>query len=127
MDLVLNAADHYFFTPYIYPASWPEDESIRQIISLLIVTNLGGFIIYLLFGALSYYFVFDHSLMKHPQFLKNQVRREIIFSLKSMPWMSVPTVALFFAEVRGYSRLYDNIDSSPYGKYLSVFLFLNFI
>ncbi|PIO12867.1 hypothetical protein AB205_0106160, partial [Aquarana catesbeiana] len=46
----------------------------------------------------------------------NQVRREIFFSLKSMPWMSIPTVALFFAEVRGYSRLYDDINTSPYGK-----------
>lgn len=73
MDLVLHVADYYALTPYVYPASWPEDEPIRQIISLLIVTNLGGFIIYLLFGALSYFFVFDHSLMKHPQFLKVRI------------------------------------------------------
>ncbi|CAN2388141.1 Belongs to the sterol desaturase family [Pristimantis euphronides] len=129
MDLVLNAADHHFFTPYVYPASWNEDDPLRQLLSLFVVTNLGAVVIYLLFGGLSYYFIFDHSLMKHPQFLENQVRREIVFSLKSMPWMSVPTVGLFFAEVRGYSRLYDNIDSSPYGWFgviLSMFSFLFF-
>ncbi|XP_044134232.1 lathosterol oxidase [Bufo gargarizans] len=129
MDLVLNAADYYFLTPYVYPASWNEDEPFRQLLSLFLVTNLGGVVIYLLFGALSYFFIFDHSLMKHPQFLENQVRREIIFSLKSMPWISVPTVGLFLAEVRGYSRLYDNIDSSPYGWFgviLSMFSFLFF-
>lgn len=70
MDLVLSAADYYFFTPYIYPATWPEDDIFRQTISLLIVTNLGAYILYFLFSTLNYYFVFDHALMKHPQFLK---------------------------------------------------------
>lgn len=70
MDLVLSAADYYFFTPYVYPATWPEDNIIRQTISLLIVTNLGAYILYFFCATLSYYFVYDHSLMKHPQFLK---------------------------------------------------------
>lgn len=47
---------------------------------------------------------------------QDQVRREITYALRSLPWISVPTVALFFAEVRGYSKLYDNIEDSPYGK-----------
>lgn len=46
------------------------------------------------------------------------MRREITYALRSLPWISVPTVALFFAEVRGYSKLYDNIEDSPYGKLL---------
>lgn len=70
MDLVLGAADRYVFTPYVYPATWPEDSFFRQTLSLLIVTNLGAYILYFLFATLSYYFIFDHSLMKHPQFLK---------------------------------------------------------
>lgn len=70
MDHVLNFADHYFFTPYVYPATWPEDDALRQIISLWVVTNLGAELIYLCFGALNFYYVFDHNLMKHPQFIK---------------------------------------------------------
>lgn len=70
MDLVLKFADLHFFTPYVYPTSWPEDEPLRQIVGLLVVTNLGAAILYLGLGALSYYFIFDHNLMKHPQFLK---------------------------------------------------------
>ncbi len=70
MDHVLNIADKYIFTPYVYPASWPEDEALRQIISLWVVTNLGAELIYLGFGALNFYYVFDHELMKHPQFIK---------------------------------------------------------
>ncbi|XP_063291771.1 lathosterol oxidase [Pelobates fuscus] len=127
MDLVLNVADYYVFTPYVYPASWSEDNSLRQLLSLFLVTNIGALAIYFLFGGLSYYFVFDHSLMKHPQFLENQVRREIKFSMQSMPWISIPTVALFFAEVRGYSRLYDNIDSSPYGWFGVILSMISFL
>lgn len=73
MDLVLNVADHYFFTPYVYPASWPEDGALRQILSLLVVTNLGAAVLYLGLGALNYYFIFDHRLMKHPQFLEVRI------------------------------------------------------
>ncbi|XP_029029147.1 lathosterol oxidase-like [Betta splendens] len=115
MDLVLNVADFYVLTPYVYPTSWPEDGALRQIISLMVVTNLGAAVLYLGLGAISYYFIFDHDLMKHPQFLENQVRREIQYALTSLPWISIPTVALFFAEVRGYSKLYDNVNEFPLG------------
>ncbi|XP_019402602.1 PREDICTED: lathosterol oxidase [Crocodylus porosus] len=129
MDLVLNAADYYFFTPYAYPATWPEDEPFRQITSLLLVTNLGALVLYFLFATLSYYFIFDHNLKKHPHFLENQVQREIKATVQSLPWISLPTVALFFAEVRGYSKLYGNIEDSPYGwsgVILSMFSFIFF-
>lgn len=34
----------------------------------------------------------------------------------SLPVISIPTVALFFTEVRGYSKLYDHVADSPLGK-----------
>ncbi|XP_067827022.1 lathosterol oxidase isoform X2 [Heptranchias perlo] len=129
MDIVLHFADYYFFTPYVYPTTWPEDGALRQIISLLVVTNLGAAVIYFLFGTFNYYLIFDHTLKKHPQYLPNQVQREIKYAMQSMPWISIPTVALFFAEVRGYSKLYDNIEDSPYGWFgvaLSMISFLFF-
>lgn len=70
MDLVLNVADYYVLSPYVYPASWPEDGALRQIISLLVLTNLGAAILYLGLGAISYFLIFDHNLMKHPHFLE---------------------------------------------------------
>ncbi|XDC62847.1 hypothetical protein R6Z07M_014029 [Ovis aries] len=127
MDLVLSIADYYVFTPYIYPATWPEDNIFRQAITLLIVTNLGALILYFFFATLSYYFVYDHLLMKHPQFLKNQVSREIAHSVQSMPWMSIPTVLLFLLEVRGYSRLYDGIGEFPYGWFQLAASVLSFL
>lgn len=70
MDLVLEAADRHLLTPYVYPAGWPEDEPCRQLLSLFVITNLGALALYLLFGTLSYYFIFDHELKKHPHFLE---------------------------------------------------------
>lgn len=81
MDHILNVADSHFFTPYVYPASWPEDEPLRQIIGLLVVTNLGAALLYLGLGALSYYFIFDHNLMKHPLFL--EVAASLFFFYRS--------------------------------------------
>uniref|UniRef100_A0A8C6QY23 Fatty acid hydroxylase domain-containing protein n=1 Tax=Nannospalax galili TaxID=1026970 RepID=A0A8C6QY23_NANGA len=101
MDLVLGAADYYFFTPYLCP------------VILLIVTNLSAYALYFVCATLSYYFVYDHSLMKHPQFLKNQVLREIKYTVKSLPWISIPTVSLFLMELRGYSKLYDDTGDFP--------------
>lgn len=39
--------------------------------------------------------------------------------MTSLPWISIPTVALFFAEVRGYSKLYDNVNDYQLGKSVS--------
>lgn len=49
---------------------------------------------------------------------QNQVRKEIQLGINSIFWMSFPTVALFFWEVRGYSKLYDNISESPLGGFV---------
>lgn len=70
MDLVLNLADHYVLTPYVYPGSWPEDGPLRQVLSLLLLTNLGATVLYLSLASFSYFFIFDHKLKKHPHFLQ---------------------------------------------------------
>ena len=70
MDLVLEVADRHLLTPYVYPAGWPETEPCRQLLSLFVITNVGALAVYLLCATLSYHFIFDHQLMKHPQFLE---------------------------------------------------------
>ena len=37
--------------------------------------------------GLDYYFLFDHNLMKHPKWIKNQVQLEIRSSCRSIPFM----------------------------------------
>lgn len=115
MDLVLNVADHYFLTPYIYGPSWPADDPVRQILSLFAIANIGGYLLYFTVATFSFYAIYDKRLLNHPQILPNQIRREIMCTVKSVPFMSVPTVVLFFIEVRGNSKLYNDVGDSPLG------------
>ncbi|XP_052246409.1 lathosterol oxidase-like isoform X2 [Dreissena polymorpha] len=128
MDLVLNAADSYVLTPYVYPAWWRESDVSRQLISLYVISVLGGYVLYLFLATISFYTIFDRRLMKHPQFLDDQVRLEIVYTCKSVPLMAVPTVTLFTLEVRGYGKLYDNVDSyiGYVGILVSIVTFITF-
>ena len=91
-------------------SAWPRDYIPRQCLSLVATTLLGVHLLYFLFSTFSYYFVFDHAMMKHPRFLKNQVQQEIVMSLQSFPLMMLLTLPWFEGEVLGYSKLYDDID-----------------
>ncbi len=72
MDYMLDACDEAFLNQ-LYPESMPADNAWRQAISLFVIMNVGGMLFYLIAATLSYYFVFDHALLKHPHFLKDQV------------------------------------------------------
>jgi lathosterol oxidase len=91
-------------------SAWARDNILRQCISIMVITQIGATSLYWIFSALSYYFIFDRRLEYHPRFLKNQVRQEIISSMKAVPWINVLTLPFFLAEVRGYSFLYTNVD-----------------
>lgn len=66
-----------------------------------------------MFAALSYYFVFDKIYLKHPKYLKNQIRKEVALTMYALPIMAVYTAPWFLAEVRGYSKLY--LQPEEYG------------
>ncbi len=71
MDIVLNIHDRYIFTPYIYPEQgWPEDDLLRQLISLTILVNINAVILYFFLAGFSYFFLYDKQQMNHPLFLK---------------------------------------------------------
>ncbi|KAF8838733.1 C5-sterol desaturase [Paxillus ammoniavirescens] len=156
MDLVLHLADEYVLdnvwarlvppndsligssseflssanlsTISIVPQSaWPRDHIPRQLLSLSIITLIVTYLLYFIFAGLSFQFIFNHEMMRHPRFLTNQIKLEIQTSLKSIPVMTLLTLPWFQAEVLGYSRLYDNVDE--YGWLylgLSIPLFLLF-
>ena len=111
MDLILDLCDKNVLTPYVYPSWLPEDDIRRQILSIFLITSLGGALLYLVTASLGYMFIFDKRHMLHPQYLKNQVRLEIQYTLKSIPGMSLLTSIAFLLEVRGYSKLYSGVDS----------------
>ena len=91
-------------------SAWARDDVVRQIISIMIITQIGASGLYWVFSALSYYFIFDRRLEHHPRFLKNQVRQEIASSMWAVPFINILTVPFFLAEVRGKSLLYTNVD-----------------
>jgi lathosterol oxidase len=101
------------FTSQTIPqvSAWPRDYIPRQLASLIVITLLGIHILYFLFASLSYAFIFNHDMMRHPRFLKNQVKLEIQTSVKAFPMMLLLTLPWFQAEVMGYSRLYDEVDT----------------
>lgn len=104
-------------------SAWPRDYIPRQLLSLTVLTFLGILILYFLFAGLSYQYIFDHEMMKHPRFLKNQVRLEIEASMRAFPSMILLTLPWFQAEVMGYSKLYDNVSEYGWGYFVfSIFL-----
>ncbi|KAJ3734066.1 fatty acid hydroxylase [Lentinula guzmanii] len=134
MDLILELADTYFFDAAYrkfvplaaFPfegsgfnatttvestlSAWPRSYMPRQILSLTILTLIGIHVLYFLFASLSYYLIFNHDMMLHPRFLPNQVKQEIQTSLKAFPVMTLLTLPWFLGEVRGWSKLYSNVD-----------------
>jgi lathosterol oxidase len=79
-------------------------------LSLIFLTILGIHLLYFIFAGLSYQFIFNHDMMRHPRFLKNQVKLEIQCSLRGFPVMTLLTLPWFQAEVMGYSKLYDSVE-----------------
>lgn len=83
------------------------------------VTLVGIFLLYFVFATLSFVFIFNHEMMQHPRFLKNQIKLEIQLSLRSFPGMTLLTLPWFQLEVMGYSRLYD--EPLEYGWFYLIF------
>ncbi|KAF7728812.1 c-5 sterol desaturase [Apophysomyces ossiformis] len=152
MDTVLEYADDYFFDSFyqkwlpqqlpgnvttdMFTSEWQRDDVWRQSLSIFIMVTIGGWIFYFGFALFSYYVFFDHDMMKHPKFLKNQVRKEIECAMSAIPGFSrklskhtvvkekkrwflnemecslVLTVPWFVGEVNGYSLLYSGTPST---------------
>jgi lathosterol oxidase len=70
-------------------------------------------LIYFFFATLSFLFIFDRNTLKHPRFLKNQIKLEIVQTLWSLPVMALMTAPVFWLDVRGYSRMYDTTSEGP--------------
>ncbi|TBU49813.1 hypothetical protein BD309DRAFT_1070507 [Dichomitus squalens] len=116
-----------FVDKAVVASAWPRDYLPRQAISLALLTLVGVHILYFLFSGLSYKYIFNHEMMKHPRFLKNQVKLEIQCSLKAFPGMTALTLPWFLGEVRGYSKLYDDVSEYGWGYLIfSTFFFLVF-
>lgn len=97
-------------------SSLGRDSIVRQALSLYGITYVGIFLLYFSVATFSYYTIFDHRMEQHPRFLKNQVRKEIAFSLEAFPMLDLLTLPWFVGDVRGWSMLYDTVEEGPFGK-----------
>ncbi|CAG7667557.1 unnamed protein product [Allacma fusca] len=102
---------------YISKGVLKEDYLPRQFLSLMVLTTIGGYLLYFSTASISYFFVFDHRLRKHPKFLKNQEWKEIEVAAKGVPLMGFLSVLCFLLEIRGYSRLLNSVEESSLGWY----------
>ncbi|KXS22022.1 hypothetical protein M427DRAFT_92655 [Gonapodya prolifera JEL478] len=139
MDDALAILDHYIFntvyatypftTPSLSPYFSDPSNVVRQSTSLFVFVYIGAWAMYLSCAGLSYWFLFDHNLKKHPKFLKNQVQLELWTCFKNFHYLVLYTVPWFVGEVRGYSKLYERIEDHPWGWWyipISVVWFLVF-
>jgi len=99
-------------------SAWPRDYFWRQISSLAVITIIGINVMYFAIAGFSYYFIFNHEMKKHPRFLKNQVRQEIRTSVGAFPGMLALILPWFQAEVMGYSKMYDGLDTYGWAYYI---------
>jgi len=110
---------------YAYMSRLERSNDFRLVFTLFLITWLFGCVIYFFFATLSYIFVFDKDTFKHPKFLKNQIRQEIVQTLCSLPVMAVFTAPFFYTEIKGYSRLYMGVET--YGWWYIVVQFPLFL
>jgi lathosterol oxidase len=78
-------------------SAWPRGYIPPQLISLAVITLIGIHALYFIFAWISYKFIFNHEMMKHPRFIKNQVKLEIQTSLRAFPSMMLLTIPWFRA------------------------------
>lgn len=113
MDWVLQIADETLLN-HMYPKHIHPDNTYRQMLSIFALTLIGGYILYFGVATFIYMYFFDKRYEQHPKFLKHQIKKEITVAASSIPFMTLFTLPIFVAEVKGYSKLYDNLDNVPY-------------
>eukprot|EP01091_Cochliopodium_minus_P009780 TRINITY_DN2483_c0_g1_i1.p1 TRINITY_DN2483_c0_g1~~TRINITY_DN2483_c0_g1_i1.p1 ORF type:complete len:277 (+),score=31.75 TRINITY_DN2483_c0_g1_i1:44-874(+) len=126
MDLIIQLGDEYIFN-YIYPATWPAEDFWRQTLSLYLIVTIGAYILYFTIPTLDYIFLYDKKNLTDKRILKNQIRKEIFSSCTSIPIMGIYSVPFYMLEVRGYTKLYSNVEEYgiPYMLF-SAFLYIAF-
>lgn len=100
-------------------SAWPRNYLPRQLLSLFVLTYIGILFLYFSIATMSYYFIFDKRMEKHPRFLKNQVRLEIESSLQAFPLITLMTVPWFAHEINGGGKYYDRVDEYGWGYMLA--------
>ncbi|KAJ1022572.1 hypothetical protein NDA16_003561 [Ustilago loliicola] len=121
------SGEHVDWSALQYVSALPRESIVRQTASLLVLIYIGILFLYFTFAGLSYKYIFNKEMEKHPRFLKNQVKLEIEASVRAFLPLDLLTIPWFVLEVRRHSKLYNNISDYGWGyALLSIPLFLFF-
>jgi lathosterol oxidase len=123
MDIVLAPLNKHLLTPYVFPAHVLEDDLARQCATVFVFLNMGAALLYFVIGGFVYTFLFDKDIRNHPRFLPDQERTEIGYAVRAIPWIALYSTPIFVAELRGYSKLYDDVGGDYAYLVKSVLLF----
>ncbi|RUS32572.1 hypothetical protein BC938DRAFT_475057 [Jimgerdemannia flammicorona] len=107
---------------HVFPEIRSRDNDFRINLSLFVLVSLGGWAFYFIFATASYYLTDEASAFPQES---GQARDHLRLFRRS--WVHNSDCPIFWAEVKGYSRLYD--DPREYGfayLALSTALFLFF-
>ncbi|CCH42108.1 C-5 sterol desaturase [Wickerhamomyces ciferrii] len=114
-DVYGNIPQWFDTTIYTSSSILPRSSMIRQSISVFFILWVFGLLLYLGTATFSYIFIFDKKVFNHPRYLKNQVSLEIKQALGAIPIMAALTVPWFLLELKGYSKLYWDINDANGG------------
>jgi lathosterol oxidase len=121
-DSIRNKDEIYGLAPNLLPASkhmndsfLPRSSTIREFITMFIITTIFGWVLYLGVATFSYFFMFDKKIFNHPRYLKNQIWLEIHRGITAIPTMVSLTIPFFLLELNGFSKLYMKVDESTGG------------
>ncbi|RUP49809.1 hypothetical protein BC936DRAFT_141389 [Jimgerdemannia flammicorona] len=90
---------------HVFPEIRSRDNDFRINLSLFVLVSLGGWAFYFIFATASYYLFYDKEQMKHPRFLKNQVKLEIISASSAVPGFTIVTARFFGRREYGFAYL----------------------
>lgn len=90
-------------------------DTFRQGLSIFIITAIFGWLLYFIVAYISYLTVFDKKIFNHPRYLKNQIWLEIHRASTAIPVMVLLTLPFFLLELKGYSKLYMDVNESTGG------------
>ncbi len=104
MDLVLELGEDAFLSRlywwFIAEEQWPRSHWTRQSVGLYIMSFIFANALYLLVSGLDYWCFFDRaSLHTDKRYLKAQVKKEIMVSLKGFPLITLLFNPFFLLEV----------------------------
>ncbi|CDK29070.1 unnamed protein product [Kuraishia capsulata CBS 1993] len=108
-------------TPWTHASLLGRANMLRQSLTLFTIMTIFGWLLYLSVASLSYVFVYDKANFNHPRYLKNQISLEIKHAMSSIPVMVIFTVPWFLLELRGYSKLYWEVNESNGGYWALVY------